>query len=647
MIRKLSRAELESEPHGVLFKDIYPWSEIDETPFGSSLAFIEVGGRTMLHSHDPAETFIICRGTGTISIDGRSESLTAGDVVYLPPGSVHELRNDSPTDELAFVSVFWNARVDVRLDAAPRLLIPSPPTPNGPLHLGHLCGPYLLADAMRRYYRAHRMTAQLVYLSDDHQSYVAERAAAEGRAPDELASEFGEQIQRAFVAMHAEPDIRVSPSRDPEYRDAVRVRFAKLVASGRLEEREANTLYCEKCQRWLYDSWVMGTCGTCGARTCGSICECGAPNDAAELADPRCETCGEPPAVRTVRRLFFPVRPFAAQLVEYHRRLRLGPKLRRLAAAWLEQDFAPAASQVTDWGILADGVVGQRIAPFFEVALAQSYLRERYAPGGQISCCFGYDNAYLYLVQDPAVAFALGAEASLPAELGANEFLLYDGSKMSTSRQHGLEANSVLARVPADLLRLYLAKLRPEDAPQNVTLPAAHMFMTLVSRHWQGWLGRLGGAIASETGGRAPEPANASLVPWPGEQQQFFSQLRALALRANHGYAAWSLKEASIAIHELVDRAVAFGAAQGHLAGVESLATERATGLALELAAARTLAMIVSPIMPAFAQQLWIALGDTGPIQWDDDIVPVPPGRPIELASAQFFPASFDFTQGG
>src|SRR5262245_66614050 len=96
MIRKFSRAELESEPHGVLFKDLYPWPEIDETPFGSSLAFIQVGGRTMLHSHDPAETFVICRGAGTISIDGRSEPVSVGDVICRPPGSVHEMRSDSP-----------------------------------------------------------------------------------------------------------------------------------------------------------------------------------------------------------------------------------------------------------------------------------------------------------------------------------------------------------------------------------------------------------------------------------------------------------------------------------------------------------------------------------------------------------------------
>src|SRR5262245_37183661 len=95
MLRKFSRDELEAAPHGVVFQYLYPWEAIEDTPFGSSMPVVQPGGRTMLHSHDPAETFIICRGTGTISVDERSEQVAPGDVIYLPPGSVHDLRNDS------------------------------------------------------------------------------------------------------------------------------------------------------------------------------------------------------------------------------------------------------------------------------------------------------------------------------------------------------------------------------------------------------------------------------------------------------------------------------------------------------------------------------------------------------------------------
>jgi methionyl-tRNA synthetase len=650
MLRKFSRELLESEPHGVWFRDIYPWDAIDHTPFGSSLAIVEPGGRTMLHSHDPAETFIICRGAGTISVDQQSEPVAPGDVIYLPPGCVHDLRNESLTDELVFVSVFWKARPTSKLGAAPRLIIPSPPTPNGPLHLGHLAGPYLLADVMRRYQRARGIASQLVLLTDDHQSYVADRAAFEGAAPTDLAARYGDAIAHALAAFHAEPDVRIAPSRDAEYRAAVHARFARLLAEGKLEERDGPALSCQRCALELYDAYVVGRCPHCGEPSYGALCErCNAVFDSAALVEPRCDRCGEPATVRTARRLVFPIRPYAAALAEYHRRLRLSPKLRRLAAQWLEGDHAPAASQTAGWGIAiagrtaSDGRPGEVISPWFEVALAGSYLRERYAPDADVACCFGYDNAYLYLVQDPAVSLALDAGAALPVELAANEFLMLDDAKLSTSRLRALDAGTVLSRVPADLVRLYLAKVRPEDAATNASIPIAQAFLLTVTRFWQAWLSRLGAAIASEAGGRAPAVANASLAPWSHEQQEFLAQLETLLARARTGYEAGSLREASSAIHDLVERALGFGAAQSHLAGIPALAAQRATGLALELAAARTLAIIVAPVMPVFAHQLWACLGETGPITWLDEVVPAPAGQPIQLASHRFFPAMIDF----
>ncbi|HEY5921516.1 MAG TPA: class I tRNA ligase family protein, partial [Kofleriaceae bacterium] len=258
MIRKFSRDQLSTEPHSVRFRDLYPWEAIDDTPFGCSYAIIDVGGRTILHSHDPAETFIVSRGNGTITIDGHSETVTAGDVIYLPPGSVHELRNDSSTEELGFVSIFWKARVDAKLDPTPRLVVPSPPTPNGPLHLGHLAGPYLLADVLRRYYRMHGVTATLVCLVDDHQSYVADRALAEGREPAELAAHFRDRIVATLDRFHARPDVVIAPSQDEAYRAVVRAYFDQLRAGGKLEAREVATLWCEGCELSLYDSWVAG-----------------------------------------------------------------------------------------------------------------------------------------------------------------------------------------------------------------------------------------------------------------------------------------------------------------------------------------------------------------------------------------------------
>lgn len=636
-IRKFSREQLDSEPHSVRFKDLYPWEAIADTPFGLSLAIVEHGGRTMLHGHDPAETFVICRGTGTMRIDDVITEVGPGDVVYLKPGCTHDLTNSSATEELWFVSVFWDTPVGKRVTHVPKLIIPSPPTPNGPLHLGHLSGPYLLADTLRRYYRSRGIPATLVCLTDEHQSYVADRASAEHVDPHELAARFSSTIVETFAKFHATPDVCVHPTQDADYRAAIQRAFARLHATGKLEARTMPAPYCEPCAMWLYDSYIAGGCPACGEPSYGFTCDaCASPVDPAELVDARCDRCGTTPVRRETTKLVLPLAPYFERLADHHRPMRLPPRLRRLAAGWLQRpELIAQASQLGTWGIPVGlaGFEGQVISPWFEVALATTHLRDTHAPGGELVCCFGVDNSFLYLMHDPAIALALDPAAKLPVALAANEHLLLDDAKMSTSRAHALDALTLLSKAPPDLLRLYLAKIRPEDTATSSNLAGATMFLGFVSRSWQDWLARLGGAIADEADGRAPAATNPSLAPWSQEQTVFAAQLKLIAARARQGYEDMSLREVASAIGELVDRARSFGATQLHLQGVEALAGERTTGLALELAAARTLALIAAPLMPAFSTLLWKILGFEGPIEWDDDVAPVPPGQVIVTAA--------------
>jgi methionyl-tRNA synthetase len=646
-IRRFSRDELETEPHDVSFKDLYPWEQIDETPFGASLAIVAPGGRTMLHNHAPAETFVICRGQGAMRINGHVEPVGPGDVIYLPPGSVHDLTN-TQTEDLVFVSVFWEAkRTSMAIDKTPRLILPSPPTSNGPLHLGHMAGPYLIADVTARYFKLRGAPATLAILTDDNQSYVADRAHFDGTTPDGIVEKYSVAIVDSLQRLGVTPDSLTSSSRDPAYRAAVTERFARLHREGKVIAAEVETLHCEPCGLELWDSYVAGLCPTCGAECYGSACEaCCFTNSGYDLKEPRCDRCNTPASRRLAQRLVFPITPYVAQLVEYHRRVRLSPRLRRLAAQYLAKPLDPMpASQVATWGIPVGipGFEGQVISPWVEVAVAAGWLREQLVPGGDLLQFFGYDNAFLYLVSDPAISLALDPELALPRGVAANEYLLLDNAKMSTSRQRALDPNDLLAKVPADLLRLYLAKVRPEDVPSNANLMQAHVFLTMMTQSWLTWLARLGGDLAAETGGTVPAPTNSSLVPWSPEQVDFLEVVKELVRRAQTAYDGLSLKEVATVALELAERAAAFGMTQRQLAGLPTLTGERSTALALELVAARCFAALIAPVMPTFGAILWRCLGDTSPVAWPDDLVrPLDAGTTVEtqaLTSRAFFPA--------
>jgi mannose-6-phosphate isomerase-like protein (cupin superfamily) len=65
------------------------------------------GGPPGMHRHDPDEIYRIERGTLTLYLDrdGVRERLTAGpgDVVHIPGGVAHTVRNESTDEALAYV----------------------------------------------------------------------------------------------------------------------------------------------------------------------------------------------------------------------------------------------------------------------------------------------------------------------------------------------------------------------------------------------------------------------------------------------------------------------------------------------------------------------------------------------------------------
>lgn len=69
----------------------------------------EPGGSQPPNSHpDSTEIFVILRGTGRAHSDGHVADLRAGDVLVLPPGSVHRIENTSATERLYAVTIMAN-----------------------------------------------------------------------------------------------------------------------------------------------------------------------------------------------------------------------------------------------------------------------------------------------------------------------------------------------------------------------------------------------------------------------------------------------------------------------------------------------------------------------------------------------------------
>lgn len=69
----------------------------------------EPDGSQPPNSHpDSTEIFVVLRGTGRAHSDGHVADLRAGDVLVLPPGSVHRIENTSATERLYTVTIMAN-----------------------------------------------------------------------------------------------------------------------------------------------------------------------------------------------------------------------------------------------------------------------------------------------------------------------------------------------------------------------------------------------------------------------------------------------------------------------------------------------------------------------------------------------------------
>jgi methionyl-tRNA synthetase len=529
----------------------------------------------------------------------------------------------------------------------------TPPTPNGDLHLGHLSGPYLRADVYSRALRMRGVEAYYLTGIDDHQSYVALKGERVGMTADEAADHFGALMAASLRSARIHPDLVVRPRRSAHHVPFVQEFFARLLADGHLVLRDAAALFCDGCREFIFEAYASGACPHCGSGSGGNACEvCGRPNDCADLGGARCNRCGEAPSVRSYPRLYFPLAPWTARLREYWASAHMGPHLASLCERMVADGLPEVAvSHAAEWGIPvpAPGPEGQRIYVWFEMAAGylaatldlarakgldggwEPFWKE---PGTPVVQFFGFDNGYFHAVLFPALFFAYDGRIRPPSTFVTNEFYRLEGLKFSTSRGHAIWGQDFLARVPADAVRFHLALTGPETEQTNF---GADEFAGTVrgelAGRWGEWLERLGAAVRHECGGAAPAPG-----AWTHEHHEFLARLRGWAEAVDQAYQARTFSPARAArtLAELVAGARRFGAAEEHWRGVRE--GERRTGLALELAAARTLALLAAPLMPDFAAALWCDLGHGDPLEaegWEGGPALPLPGRPVRLGAPE------------
>ena len=357
------------------------------------------------------------------------------------------------------------------------------PYANGSLHLGQIAGAYLPADILARYHRLKGNQVLMVSGSDQHGTPITLRAEREGIKPEAIAARYYGEFLDSFQRFGISFDLFTSTG-TANHAAVAQDFFLNLLDKGYLYRATVSQPYCPRCQRFLSDRYIEGTCPYCqagGAR--GDQCDdCGKPLSPAELVNPYCSFCNGAPEFRDSEHFFFRLSAFQDRLLAWvKQQTHWRQNVLNFTLRYLEGGLKDRAiTRDIDWGVPVPltGFEGKRLYVWFEAVIGYLSAAKEWAESGgdaerwrdywqdnstKIYNFIGKDNIVFHTIIWPAMLMGYG-DLNLPYDVPANEFLMIEGRKLSTSRNWAVWLPDYLARYDPDPLRYLLSAAMPETS---------------------------------------------------------------------------------------------------------------------------------------------------------------------------------------
>jgi len=361
----------------------------------------------------------------------------------------------------------------------------------GDRHLGHIAGAYLPPDIFARYHRLMGHDVLMVSGSDTHGTPITVKAEEEGVTPREIVDRYHSNFLENFRDMGLTFDLFTETDTENHW-STTHDMFLTLLANGYIYRDCMRQPYCLHCQRWLPDRYVEGTCPHCGYENArGDQCDnCGRVLDSVELGAPRCRICGQAHLeIRETEHFFLDLGklngPLLAWISEGKEHWRAN--VINFARQQIESGKLRGRSITRDlpWGVTipVEGFEDKRIYVWFDAVIG--YLsatkewagitgddeawREWWQDAGVRSYYFiAKDNIPFHTWIWPSMLLGYGG-MNLPYDVPANEYLNFEGKKLSTSRRWVIELPDFLSRYDPDPLRYALTINAPETQDVNFT----------------------------------------------------------------------------------------------------------------------------------------------------------------------------------
>lgn len=526
-----------------------------------------------------------------------------------------------------------------------RLVTSALPYVNNIPHLGNLIQ-MLSADVFARFCRSRGYETLYVCGTDEYGTATETKAQEDGVSPRELCDHYFEEHRKIYEWFAIDFDIFGRTSNE-ECTEITQMLYRRLEENNLIKEKTGKQLFCPKCQRFLADRYVSGTCPKCGSdKARGDQCDaCGALIDPTELKDAKCTVCGAEPEVRETKHLYIDLPALAGRLEKWMEdasaRGRWSENAVNITKAWIRDGLAERAiTRDLKWGIpvpragYEDKVFYVWFnAPIGYISITKQLADELSASGREsfdwkswwrsekcgddaassdveLFQFIGKDNIPFHTVIFPCTL--LGSETREDSEGGwtklfhmsSTEYLNYEDGKFSKSRNVGVfGSDAIESGIPADAWRFYIFYNRPERQDFQFT--------------WKDFQEKLN----SELVGNLGNLVNRTLlfvnkyydgkIPQGAEDKALWEKVRALEAKITENLEWANLKDAFHQIFEISDICnKAFQAAEPWKTRVSE--PENAESLIYNLCyVIKDIMIMLQPYLPQYARKVMSYFGKT------------------------------------
>ena len=379
-----------------------------------------------------------------------------------------------------------------------RLITSALPYVNNIPHLGNLIQ-MLSGDVFARFCRNKGYDTLYICGTDEYGTATETKAIEEKKTPRELCDYYYQEHTKIYDWFHINFD-KFGRTSNEQCTEITQALFNDLDKAGYIKEHVNKQLFCQKCNMYLADRYVDGTCPKCGStKARGDQCDdCGSLLDPIELKDPKCHTCGSTPEVRETKHLYIDLPNLSKNLDAWMAKTSVEGKWSdnaiNITKAWIRDGLNERAiTRDLKWGIpVPKAGYEDKVfyvwfnAPIGYMSITKQLADELKAEGKntfdwkswwnpseseeakgkehvELFQFIGKDNIPFHTVIFPSTLLGSPHDSTKLFHMSSTEYMNYEDGKFSKSRGVGVfGTDAIETGIPADAWRFYIFYNRPE-----------------------------------------------------------------------------------------------------------------------------------------------------------------------------------------